>query len=400
MPILLTCDCGRKLKIDDQFAGKQGRCPGCGQVLEIPADGDRQGPPPLPPPLPQPARAVPPPLPAGNGYPPAEQAVYPVAPPPEPAPPPQEAAPPPEGQRGPLTNHGGGELAQDADFFVPPPAEIGELVSAYTNMRQRDEPWAPVARAAWCILGSSIGILLGVLLAILFRTRHIAPLLILPLLLGGIGLIIALWATGFKRRCTYVGREGVARYVCKGNRENVTTHQLFLFRDATELRTAQTRHYTNGVYQGTNYSFTWTDINGVTRFTITGRHNSEKGTPALTHDYYFATSAEFAWTMHLLSQLEAKLTLGGGVTFHINKSDWVRVSPGHLRFSLKGETMDCPVEEIGEARVEAGMFIIKRIDAREGWFSSEGVFKFPYSTLGNAQLFLIVLDKVAGVRLN
>jgi hypothetical protein len=88
------------------------------------------------------------------------------------------------------------------------------------------------------------------------------------------------------------------------------------------------------------------------------------------------------------------------VTFHVNKNDWVRVSPGHLRFSFKGETMDCPVPEIGEARVEAGQFTIKRIDAREGWFSSEGVFKFPYSQLGNAQLFLILLDKVAGVRLN
>jgi hypothetical protein len=393
--ILLTCSCGKKLKIDDRFAGQQGRCPGCGQTLDIPADGQRQGPPPLPPE----AHAMPPPLPAGNGYPPADQAAYAVAPPVE-APPPPQAAPPPGSQPGPLTNHGGGELPQDADFFVPPPAEIGELVSAYTNMRQRDEPWAPAARIAWAILGSAIGILLGVLIAILFRTRHPAPLLILPLLLGGIGLIIAVWATGFKRRCTYVGREGVARFICKGNRDNLATRHLFLFRDATELRTNQTRHYTNGAYQGTNYQFTWTDINGVPRFAVNGRHNSEKGTPALTHDYYFATSAEFAWTMHLLGQLEAKLTLGGGVTFHVNKNDWVRVSPGHLRFSFKGETMDCPVQEIGEARVEAGTFIIKRIDAREGWFSSEGVFKFPYATLGNAQLFLIVLDKVAGVRLN
>src|SRR5262249_24981857 len=108
----------------------------------------------------------------------------------------------------------------------------------------------------------------------------------------------------------------------------------------------------------------------------------------------------FAWTMYLLRQLEAQLTLGRPITFNINKNDWVRVSPGHLRFAFKGETVDCPVEEIGQARVEQGMFTIKRIDAREGWFSSEAVFKFPYSQLANAQLFLILLDKVAGVRLN
>jgi hypothetical protein len=390
--ILLTCGCGRKLQIDDRFAGQQGRCPACGQTLDIPAGDQRIAPPPE-------VRAAPPPLPAGNGYPPPEGPVYPMVQEVE-APPPQQTAPPADGQRGPLTNHGGGELPSDADFFVPPPAEIGELVSAYTSMRQRDEPWTPSARLAWIIFASAIGMLLGVLIAILFRARHPAPLLIVPLLLGGIGLGIALLVTRFKRVCSYVGREGVARFRCTGSRENLSTRRRFLFRDATELRTAQTRHYTNGVYQGTNYSFTWTDINGMVCFTITGRHGSEKGTPALTHDYYFATSAEFAWTMHLLGQLEAKLTLGGGVTFHVNKNDWVRVGPGHLRFSFKGATMDCPVEEIGEARVEAGMFVIKRIDAREGWFSSEGVFKFPYSQLGNAQLFLIVLDKVAGVRLN
>jgi hypothetical protein len=45
------------------------------------------------------------------------------------------------------------------------------------------------------------------------------------------------------------------------------------------------------------------------------------------------------------------------------------------------------------------MFVIRRLDAKEGWFSSQGVFKFPYSQMANAQLFLILLDKFAGVHL-
>jgi hypothetical protein len=267
-------------------------------------------------------------------------------------------------------------------------------------MRQGDEPWSPAARTAWGIMGAAIGVLIGVFIAVVGGTRNPAVIAVWPLGLGGIGLTIALLLTRFKRSCTYVGRDGVARFACAGDRDRLTRSEVFLFRDAMDLRTSQTRHYTNGVYQGTNYSFTWTDVGGVQRYVISGRHNSEKGTPALTHDYYWATAAEFAWTLHLLGQLEAKLNLGGGVTFNVNQYDWVRVSPGHLRFSFKGQTFDCPVDEIGQARVDQGMFIIKRIDAREGWFSSEGVFKFPYSQLANAQLFLIVLDKVAGVRLN
>ncbi|HZY86689.1 MAG TPA: hypothetical protein VFE78_17775 [Gemmataceae bacterium] len=36
MPIPLTCACGRSLRIKDEYAGKQGKCPGCGAVLDIP----------------------------------------------------------------------------------------------------------------------------------------------------------------------------------------------------------------------------------------------------------------------------------------------------------------------------------------------------------------------------
>ncbi|MCC6419914.1 MAG: hypothetical protein IT429_16895, partial [Gemmataceae bacterium] len=362
---------------------QEGRCPACGQTLAIP---NSAGGGPLPPPWPQ---AAPPPLPTVL---PADEKV------------PQEVAPdqPPAGDQppAPLTDHGNGPIPPDADFFVPPPREIGELLSAYTSMRQGDEPWPVGARAAWSVLAAAVGVLLGVLIDVVGRVRNPAILVFWPLLFASIGVLIVLLATRFKRACSYVGREGVARFACAGRRDTLTRDEVFLFRDALELRTSQTRHYTNGVYQGTNYSYTWTDVSGLTRYVLASRHNSEQGTPKHTHEFHLAASAEFAWTMHLLGQLEAQLTLGGAVTFNVNKNDWVRVSPGHLRFALKGETFDCPVNEIREARVEQGMFVIKRTDAREGWFSSSGVFKFPYSTLANAQLFLILLDKVAGVRLN
>jgi hypothetical protein len=36
MPILVACQCGKKFKAADQFAGKTVRCPGCGNPLAIP----------------------------------------------------------------------------------------------------------------------------------------------------------------------------------------------------------------------------------------------------------------------------------------------------------------------------------------------------------------------------
>jgi hypothetical protein len=49
--------------------------------------------------------------------------------------------------------------------------------------------------------------------------------------------------------------------------------------------------------------------------------------------------------------------------------------------------------------VQQGVFTVREVGAKEGWFSSKGVFKFDYSKLANAQLFMFVLDKVAGIRI-
>ncbi len=58
MSIVVACQCGKRFKAGDQYAGKRTRCPGCGQVLTIPAIASaapvaRSAPPrPKPPPAP------------------------------------------------------------------------------------------------------------------------------------------------------------------------------------------------------------------------------------------------------------------------------------------------------------------------------------------------------------
>ena len=37
MPIDLTCSCGKRLRVGEEYAGRQGQCPSCGGLLEIPA---------------------------------------------------------------------------------------------------------------------------------------------------------------------------------------------------------------------------------------------------------------------------------------------------------------------------------------------------------------------------
>ncbi|HMF17232.1 MAG TPA: hypothetical protein VKE98_08500 [Gemmataceae bacterium] len=55
MPIDVTCSCGKRLRVADEFAGQQGQCPVCGALLAIPATSTIL---PLAPSLPETAQAV------------------------------------------------------------------------------------------------------------------------------------------------------------------------------------------------------------------------------------------------------------------------------------------------------------------------------------------------------
>ncbi|MCC6683226.1 MAG: hypothetical protein IT445_20205 [Phycisphaeraceae bacterium] len=48
MPIHFRCKCGRKLKVDDSMAGKQGQCPSCGRKLIVPEASENEQPQPQP----------------------------------------------------------------------------------------------------------------------------------------------------------------------------------------------------------------------------------------------------------------------------------------------------------------------------------------------------------------
>jgi hypothetical protein len=61
MPIMLTCTCGKKLKLPDESAGKKARCPGCKTVLSVAAATATAEPVPIPDqPEPEPSEEQPP----------------------------------------------------------------------------------------------------------------------------------------------------------------------------------------------------------------------------------------------------------------------------------------------------------------------------------------------------
>lgn len=295
----------------------------------------------------------------------------------------------------PITDHAGRDLPDDIDFFAAPPAEIGTVSSAWSTLRQGALPWSPALRG----LIGGIGLLIGVGIGLMISAFSEFAIVLWPVLLGVIGFLIGWFATAFKHTCTFIGEGGMARFICRGNRDTLATSEIFLFSEAAELRTGQTRKYVNGVYQGTEYTYTWYDHEGRKRFVLNGTYNAEKSLPKPTDPFHFANAGEMAWSLHLLKQVPLMLETKGAVFFSLGGSDWVSVAPGRLELCVRGQTTSCETDEIGRVSIDQGVFTVKRTDAKEGWFTSKGVFKFNYASLANAQLFLFVLDKLANVRI-
>ena len=291
----------------------------------------------------------------------------------------------------------GPPLPADIDFFVPPPEEIGPLRSAYSTLRQGKEPTSFGARLFITVLVGSLLGLVGSLTMSFFDIRNPFWKIALPSLLAVLGAVIVMMSTRFRHTCSYVGQEGVARYVCSGKRDKVTVNELFLFRTATDLRTRTTIRYYNGAYQGTDYAFTWADISGQQRYQIKGSHNSEAGNPAAKDPYQFGRAAEIAWTLYLLPGAYELIGMGGVVLFTIKGGDWIKLGKGVMTLSTAGSSVEWPVEEIRDCSIKQGIVRIRRKDAKEGWFSAVGVYKISFNHLANAQLFFHMLDKVVGV---
>jgi hypothetical protein len=365
------------LQVRDDFVGGKASCPGCGQVVNIPPPAAPAG---------------------GEGY-VMTELVEPTpqiqSSPPAPQSTGQGQSPPPEQLQEPLTNHNREPLPQDLDFFAAPPAEIGPLLTGYSTLRRDMEPVAPAVRLVW-ILGS---IIIGLLLMAVFVVLRIVPMVFVAAGIMALGIALAWLLTRFSHRCTYVGREGVVQYFCNGDRDNLRGN-MFLFQQAAELRTAQTRHYVNGGYTGTSYSFTWTDFNGGKVFKLGGQYQSAQGTPKAKDPFWFATSAELAWSLFLLKGAPRQLEGGGSIRFGLKGADSLRVGDGFILLTRRGETIQFRGDDIARLRIQQGVVAFLEPGAREGWFSSTGVYKFPYSELANAQFFLILLEHLFGIRAN
>lgn len=387
MAITIHCECGVKLQVKDEYAGQEKRCPKCNRTLHIPRPEE-------------PLDVLDEVEPVSPRY--EAQEVEET----------EEEAPrrrsrerkresererDEEEEQGEITDHGNEPLPPKLDFFADPPKKIGPVISACSTLRKGQKPWSAGARTAVVLFVGAIGLVLGMLIVFGAQVRSPFWAAFWPIVLTAVLALIAFLCTGFSHTVTYVGREGLARYQCTGDRDNVSTKEVFQFHDAQDLRTKTVLHYTNGVYQHTAYTYTWSDINGNARFIISGQHNSEAGNPDSLHDFHFARQGEIAWTIYLLHQAYRQVEMNGSIQFNLTGNDWIRLSESGIKFKIGGMREEWRVKEVRTVSLQAGTVMIKHRDAQEGWFSSSGVVKFQYDQLANAQLFFHVMEKIVGI---
>jgi hypothetical protein len=293
-----------------------------------------------------------------------------------------------------IVRHAGMPLESETEFFVAPPQDIGEVITADSTLRYGKQPISPLLRCVLSlVLGAALVLFVGGI--VVMSDLKLDPSIILLGCLGGfVVAAIAFFTMGFKHVCTFVGAAGIARYTLKGDREQEPREELLIFEDASNLTTSQTRHYHNGIYTGTAYEFKWTDVDGACLLKLAGQYKSKTGNPKPKDPFHFARSAENAWNGFLVHRLQKELEEHGYVEFKVNKHDVVRVGQGFLEFCLGGKTERITREDIKNVSISQGTFHIDTHDAR--WFSSKGKFRFNYGAMANAQLFLYSLQTLLG----
>jgi len=296
-----------------------------------------------------------------------------------------------------LRNHAGSPLTEDRVFFVAPPAAIGPVISATSSLLKHP----PKKSLKDKVLGPAIGgIVVGIFVGIIILALSAPPIISLV-----VGIVVAIAFGGwcwydegiFRAECSFVGEQGIAEYALKGSPTASPTEKVMLFEEAAQLRTQQTRVYKNGVYQRTNYRYSWKH-RGQSEYVISGSYHHEGGQPESWHPFYLGPAAEIVWTQRLLKFANQDLADKGYVEFPVGKEvQSVKVGNHFLEFiTPAGESQRTTVADMKKVELNSGQFRFVHRDAK--WWSGKGKYGFTYGSMPNARLFLMCLQQLAGVQ--
>jgi hypothetical protein len=296
-----------------------------------------------------------------------------------------------------VPDHRGQPRDVPAEFFAPPAAEIGTILSAESTLRQGRGPKPLVVRLLFAAaLGAGIYLVCIWLGSFSNLESDHDGARICAFVLGPLGFLLVIYFTRFNVRCTYVGDRGAARYTLKSRRDADPRADLLIFEQTAECHAAQTHHSTNGIYTQTTYDYYWTNPDNKRLLRVKGSHRGKRKPVKRGNAWLFANATEASWSRHFLTRAQKQLEAEGSIPFRVDKTRWIRVGPGFLEFHFTGDPVRLNKEEIASVTLGSGNFSFKHKDAT--WLSRSGKFSFQYGKMANARVFLLALEKLMGYK--
>ena len=304
--------------------------------------------------------------------------------------------------------HTGQRQLLDVDFFMPPPPEIGALVSASTTL-VRSTKLISEKKLISIILNIGIVIMLAMTLSFSWSRGSSTKLFLESIIISAlstIGLMGGIWYLMIdkipKNYCSYIGEKGLAEYELTGDRTGHPKENLLMFTDGSRLYTNVTNWYASGIYFDTSYCYTWIKNTGKS-FQITGSSRTKKNVPLTENDrWHFANTSDLAWTNYLISTIDTQLAQNGYIEFVLlsTKDDLesLRVGPDFLEFVSKKDGSQRVIRsDIQNMAIDGENLQFKHQD--RSWWYKRGSLIFQYDRIPNHRVFEICLREWLNIEL-
>lgn len=284
------------------------------------------------------------------------------------------------------------------EYFIAAPADIGPVLWSTSTLKAGRRPIPFLRRVAIAFSAAFVPatIWIGAM-----QLREPDPhmnlwmfgqwVAIFTLFLVPIFSTIAWYMTIFEVRCAYVGESGAVQYFVRGSLKRRPKIQHMLFTNAAALYSSHVRVYKNGMYAGSFYGFRWVDSKGQMCLEVKGSYQFKKGLTRKQSPFHFAAQAELRWTEILNARSETDIAERGYIRFPLLRGGFIEIGAGKIVFQIRRRRQEWNLQEIGSMTLWKGQFLFKRRDA--GSIFRRGKISVPYSEIGNARLFLIMMDQ-------
>jgi hypothetical protein len=302
-----------------------------------------------------------------------------------------------------LRNHDGAKPSTPRRFLWGPPSNIGEILSADSNVPESGRPSFLLS----FLLRSVIAFIVGLAGYLLFASGLVFPvqdeLSSLRIALLRLYVFLAGWWTfsGWPDppRCTYLGADGAACLTGSGWRsEKLAGAQILVFKEATALFVTKLR---NPYGRRNDFRFRWhRSIFEAPVLAVSGNHSSKQELPDSDHLYHFGLRVEEAWTRRLISEMNEDWTAGRVLSFPCRGYLWkqalpnvvalddcqeIRLTTTGLLIIDRGRTLAVMYPNIMDVQFD-GRILSMHLHGSQ-WTGMRKEFRIRYQDLGNAQVF-------------